>query len=352
MAEISIIIPVYNCEKYLTKCLESVVKQTFKDFEVLCVNDGSTDGSATIVEQFVQKDDRFRLINQENQGASAARNNGLRYVSGRYIMFLDADDWYEADACEKAYDAIISENADVALFSGIWEYTNQSVVNHALGDERLVLDEDACADLRRKMFGLVDGELGQIVKFDYLSLLYLKIYRTDIIREKGVLIPDIRQTGSFEDGLFNIYYFKYVKKAVYTGLPLYHYRKDNDTSITTRYNPNLPMQWEYLFSTLQSVIDDECLGEKCQKALNSRIAYSIVGIGGNCLNAPISNKQKRKAIKVYLRSEWYRKAIKNFPIKYTPLIWKPLFVFARWKWATCVYWLLSIIKKIRKNKNN
>ena len=352
MVDISIIIPVYNAEKYLEKCLQSVKEQTFSNFEVLCVNDGSKDDSVKIVEKFVQEDARFYLITQENQGASAARNNGLKHAQGQYIMFLDSDDWYEPEACEKAYEAITAENADVALFSGIWEYTNNSVINHALNDKRVVLEGEECIDFRRKMFGLIRDELGQIAKFDYLSLLYLKIYRREIIEQNNLQIPDIKKTGSFEDGLFNIYYFKYVQKAVYMGLPLYHYRKDNDTSITSRYNPKLIEQWEYLFATMKEIVLQENLSEKYKEALNNRIAFSIVGIGSNCINAPMKKTLKQKQIKEWLRGEEYKKAIKSFAISKVPLIWKPLFLFSKWRWGLAVYCLLALIRKIRKNRNN
>ena len=97
MPKISVIIPVYNVEKYLAECLTSVVNQTFKDIEIICVNDGSTDNSPKILEEFAQKDDRIRIINQENQGLSAARNTGLDVETGEYVSFLDSDDFVRTD---------------------------------------------------------------------------------------------------------------------------------------------------------------------------------------------------------------------------------------------------------------
>ena len=152
MCEISIIIPVYNCEKYIDKCLQSLREQTFKDFEVICVNDGSTDSSEKKVEAFVSKDFRFRLINQENGGASRARNVGVEHAKGQFIMFLDADDWYEKNACEMAYNAMISYNADVAMFSGIWEYSHKSETRHLFSDKIRSFNSDECKELRRRQF--------------------------------------------------------------------------------------------------------------------------------------------------------------------------------------------------------
>ena len=103
MPKISVIIPVYNVEKYLAECLTSVVNQTFKDIEIICVNDGSTDNSPKILKEFAQKDSRIKIINQENQGLSAARNTGLDVATGEYVSFIDSDftcSRYQVNSCD------------------------------------------------------------------------------------------------------------------------------------------------------------------------------------------------------------------------------------------------------------
>jgi len=96
----SFIVPVYNVEKYLRECLDSVLSQTYTGYEVICINDGSTDGSLTILEEYAEQNERIKIITQENQGLSAARNKGIREASGDYIFFLDSDDWIEPNALE------------------------------------------------------------------------------------------------------------------------------------------------------------------------------------------------------------------------------------------------------------
>lgn len=112
----SIIIPVYNVEKYLRECLESVLCQTYRDWEAICINDGSTDGSATILEEYAAKDSRFKVISQPNGGLSAARNSGLEAASGDYVLFLDSDDYLEKDALRIIADNLSDE--DLLCFSG------------------------------------------------------------------------------------------------------------------------------------------------------------------------------------------------------------------------------------------
>ena len=112
----SIIIPVYNVEKYLRDCLDSVLAQTYPDWEAVCVNDGSTDGSGTILEEYASKDSRFKVITKANGGLSSARNAGLERAEGDYVLFLDSDDWLEVKALEILANNTIGE--DMVCFSG------------------------------------------------------------------------------------------------------------------------------------------------------------------------------------------------------------------------------------------
>ena len=116
MPAISVIIPVYNVEKYLRECLDSVVNQTFRDIEIICINDGSTDGSPAILEEYAAKDIRIIIINQENSGQSVARNNGLKIAAGEYVAFLDSDDYMELNLCETAYQKAQQTGADIIMY--------------------------------------------------------------------------------------------------------------------------------------------------------------------------------------------------------------------------------------------
>ena len=124
MAEVSIIVPVYNVEKYLERCLDSLINQTFKDIEIICIDDGSIDNSGKILDEYAAKDSRIKVIHQNNAGLSVTRNNGMKIASGNYINFVDSDDWIDKDFIEKLYDAIIRNNADIAAASIIRKRQN------------------------------------------------------------------------------------------------------------------------------------------------------------------------------------------------------------------------------------
>jgi len=114
MSIISIIIPVYNVEKYLRQCLDSIVSQTFTDFECICVNDGSTDNSLSILQEYANKDKRLKIVSQKNEGNYSARNRGIKLSNSEYITFIDSDDWIENNYLEKLYSNI-TVNDDVVI---------------------------------------------------------------------------------------------------------------------------------------------------------------------------------------------------------------------------------------------
>ena len=125
----SIVIPVYNVEHYLRECLDSVLSQTYSDWEAICVNDGSTDGSSAILEEYAAKDSRFRMVSQKNAGTAAARNTGLKVANGDYIFFLDSDDWIEDRALQILTDNLNGE--DVLCFSGKRYFESTNTFNPA-----------------------------------------------------------------------------------------------------------------------------------------------------------------------------------------------------------------------------
>ena len=137
MSKVSIIIPVYNVEKYLDKCLKSVLNQTYKNIEIIVINDGSTDNSLKICKKY--KDKRIVLIDKENGGVSSARNKGLELASGKYITFVDSDDWLELDAIENMVSFIEKENVDFVRFcyqtAGVRQNSVSEAENKYIGSE-------------------------------------------------------------------------------------------------------------------------------------------------------------------------------------------------------------------------
>ena len=124
--EVSIIVPVYNVEEYLERCLESIINQTFKNIEVIALNNGSTDNSLNILLKYAEKDKRIKVIDNYNLGVSEARNNGIREANGKYIVFVDSDDWLDKDMIEIIYSNIVENDCDLVMCTYVREFGNHS----------------------------------------------------------------------------------------------------------------------------------------------------------------------------------------------------------------------------------
>jgi len=182
---VSIIIPVYNAEKYLRECLESILNQTYRNLEIICVDDGSTDNSAEIITEYQINDSRIRLIRQQNQYAGVARNNGVDVSSGEYVMFLDADDFFELELVEKMVNKISEHSADIAICRcyGLNEQTGENFeLAGALNMALLPKDKDCFSpeELSDCIFQLTAGWAWD------------RIYRSDFIRKNDLKFQSTR----------------------------------------------------------------------------------------------------------------------------------------------------------------
>jgi glycosyltransferase involved in cell wall biosynthesis len=125
---ISLIIPCYNAEFSLEKCLKSVIEQDYPTLEIIIIDDGSTDNSSKIYEEFQRKDQRIKIIKQENAGVANARNKGIKIANGEYLCFVDSDDWVEKNYCSELYRLLISENADISIIEASYENLDGEII--------------------------------------------------------------------------------------------------------------------------------------------------------------------------------------------------------------------------------
>ena len=339
---ISIIIPIYNAESYLEKCLDSVIGQTHQDLEIICVDDGSKDNSSVILKQYQEKDQRIVVHRQENQGLSGARNAGIRIARGEWCMFLDSDDWLETDCCQSVLDAA-KRNEDLVFFSYTREFANKSLPKHIFEEKEIIYDESNISSLYEILLFPNEEKISP-EKIDSLSTAWGKLYKTHIIKDNNILFVDTKKIGT-EDLLFNIYYFTYIKSVHYIPQCLYHYRKVENSSLSSANKPQLITQWENLFSFIQEWIAPMNNSDYL-KALSNRKAFSIIGIGLNLLFAHEGHIQQHRKLKSFMQKDWYRKAIRQLPLKNLPIHWKTFFLCDKLNMSTCVYIMLLMIYKI------
>ncbi|OFI45911.1 hypothetical protein BG262_06450 [Floricoccus penangensis] len=200
---ISIIIPVYNSEKYISRCLKSISEQKYKNFEVIVVDDGSTDSSAEIIKKYTETDDRIKYLYQDNQGVSVARNNGLGNITGKYVTFLDSDDYYESDRLQNFIDFGVGYDL---TFTGYKLTTDQGKLIKEFNRESSSINKSEVNDL------LVNDK----IVYGYC---WNKYYLADIIKYNSLLFK--KELDFAEDLIFNLEFaqksnnYKYLKDSSY-----------------------------------------------------------------------------------------------------------------------------------------
>ncbi len=346
---ISIIVPVYNAEKYISQCINSLCEQTYRHIEMICINDGSKDGSLRILSEYARQDPRVVIIDQTNQGVSAARNAGVQQASGEYVMFVDGDDWVEPSICQELLSMARNENADCVMCGYFKEFANRTDTEQTFkGTHIFRSKEEIDSNLRKKLFGLEGQALSRPEKGDGLSVCWRQLWRVEIC--KNIIFEDLAVIGTFEDGLFEIQAFGMCQTFVYIDRPLYHYRKDNENSITSTYRPNLTEQWSRLFLKIEKLALEDKNSQQLQSLLSNRIAVSIIGLGLNEISAQHSLWAKRRNIKQILSRKEYKAAYCRLDYSYFPIWWLVFFKMCKWQMPSVVLGLLLVIEKLRKGR--
>lgn len=343
---ISVIIPVYNVERYLAQCLDSVIRQTYENLEIICVNDGTRDSSRKILGHYAEKDCRIVVIDQENQGLSGARNTGLLYTHGKYVMFVDSDDWIELETCEEAVRAAEKHHADLVMWSYAREYDQKSKEKYMFWEDETVFEKaQVQSQLHRRLCGLLGEELRHPDYANAIETAWGKLYLTERIVDNHVEFVDTKEIGT-EDALFNLYALGYIERAVYLRRCYNHYRKTNQGSLTKTYNEKLFERWQRLFDYMEQYIQVNHLPAEYENALNNRIALSLLGLGLNIVGSDYSIGKKLELLNEVLYCNRYQRAYKNLDYSYFPLHWKLFYGCAKLRLSLGVYGLLVVIHRI------
>ncbi|MGF7118943.1 glycosyltransferase [Methanobacterium oryzae] len=245
MPKVSVIIPVHNVEKYLEECLNSLVNQTLKDIEIICVNDGSTDKSLEILEKFAAKDDRITIINQENQGAGAARNKGLKIARGEYLSFLDADDFFELDMLEKVYNFSSKNSLDIAVYGANTFNDKTSRIEK--------IDYDIRREYLPKKNIFNYNDFPKYVFNTFQNWAWNKLFKRTFILENNIQFQELFRT---DDLLFTCKALVKAKRISVLDAPLVYYRIEHDFH-SQNTNHKHPLDFYNAFIALKDFLIDE-----------------------------------------------------------------------------------------------
>lgn len=281
---ISIIVPIYNAEKYMKKCIDSILSQTLENIEIILVNDGSVDNSANIADKYSQLDKRVRVIHQNNSGPSVARNTGISVARGKYIGFVDSDDYIEKTMYEELFKSADKNNVQVAMCSYIenYIYKNESHIIKANLERGKVYDKP----------GIQSNIINTFAKnenYGFYSL-WNKIYLREWLIKSNLKMDESRDHG--EDWWFNINVFSKIDTFIYIDKELYNYIHINSNSLMSKYREN---QFELFLDgrlKMKEIMPIEYIEDN---DFNKRFVYEFSSYIIRTLKE-IDNKKRRKEL--------------------------------------------------------
>ena len=354
MALISIIVPVYNIdEKYLRKCIGSLIDQTFTDIEIVLVNDGSTNNSGEICDEYANIDYRIKLLHQDNKGVSAARNNGMKFASGDWITFVDADDWIELDFCEKLKNVILKyEDIDFLMFALKVNHLDKEFENPFWNEEFTFLNKESKEELQIQLLYKTISKFSP--PHNMVGVAVCKLYKAKFLKENNLTFKENLPLS--EDGVFAFHALEKSEKVIYINEFLYHYRKHSE-SATFKYRKDAVLDYTKGMKELENCLSIYNKGYQFYKALYFRAILNISAICNQLYCHKYNQEsfiEKIKGIRNLCKTHPYNTAIKKIGVRYyfekSTHFQKLKFLLLKSKAYTLYYYYTVLVNKYKAMK--
>ena len=341
---ISIIVPVYNTEKYLEECLDSICRQTYRDIEILLINDSSTDGSLAICESYAAGDSRISVYSKPNSGPSDTRNYGLDRAKGEYVMFFDSDDYAEPGLCEKLLSAMEADGTDLAMCGNYNVATARTSRRRLFDGNKAFFGDEYRDEILVPTLGPVGKRLRNPDKLDKLTPIWARLYRRDIIADNSIRFIDLKKIPS-ECVLFNLEYSLRAGSASYVDEALYYYRRNTGISQTKPYREGLWEKWSNWTVYMKSLLESQGSPDDLFEAYRSRLCCAVIPLGGNAMKKP-TRRERLAEMRYFLGQDALREAFDGFDCGSSPFYWRLFFYSAKKRRARLFYILTWSMRKI------
>lgn len=343
---ISVIVPIYNTEAYLSRCVGSIRQQSYSHLEIILVDDGSTDGCAKLSDKWSAEDRRIKVIHKQNAGQGLARNDGLEIAAGRYVTFIDSDDWISLTHVERLYDALREHEADAALGNHTRVTADGTCSQRLLPLREGVYDREAIVD--EIMLPLIGAEPEDSRDILVNSSVSMNLYSMDLIREKGIRFISERYAVA-EDFFFNVDFFQHAEKVVHTGESGYYYFQ-NSASTCEKYNPNRFERTLNYYGVIREKVSQYGLLDRAERRIWRSFLMKIRVAIRHIVQSDLSCGEKRRQIEAILNDSTVSAVLAAYPIEsYIPSM-RLLASRMRGKDVNGVYWLMYLRESARNTR--
>lgn len=342
--KVSIVIPVYKTDQYLRQCVDSLIAQTYKNLEIILVDDGSPDDCPELCDEYAMADSRIKVIHKNNSGISSSRKTGIEASTGDYITVVDSDDWIEPDMVEESINMAVKSESDCVIFPYIKEYSGKSI-SCAQFNSDAIFDLTASEDIiHSRVVGMKSTQLVNPANLDRFSTVWGKLYRRSFA-EKGRIVSE-RVVGTSEDTIFNLYALEGAKIS-YINKCFYHYRKTNPQSITARYKPDLTEKWDVMYDIMREYIDQSGRKDEYIPLFLNRVACGMIGLGLNEIGSTDGVFKKSRRLKTILNKPLYIEAFGKLDTSYCDAKWRLFFWLCKKRHTFMLALMLQIMNYLR-----
>lgn len=336
--KISIVVPVYNVEKYISDCIESVLNQSYDNYELILINDGSKDSSGKICDEYAQKHSNITVIHQENRGVAKSWSIGIDIAQGDYIIGLDSDDFWDKDLLERCVNMIKQYNADMVVFG----YKNYYTDTKEVKNNQLIVQSGVYSGKDKDI--ILDSCINRGC-FENRTALYLsrinKLIKVDLVKSNEKYCKE-----SFFYGEDNLYAIPNILDAesivVLADYFPYNYRI-NPTSITHKYHENLWSQFIELNKLTISILMDKGYDHLIKQVYNDSVFHCAISIN-NLFKGNLKSKECIKSIKMIINHEMVRKGLKNMNLQLMSYKEKVMVYLMRLKMYRTIYFIKKLVK--------
>ena len=335
---VTVVIPIYNVEKYLDRCVISIVNQTYKNIEIILVDDGSPDNCPQMCDEWAKKDERIRVVHKRNAGLGMARNSGLEIARGEYILFIDSDDYLDLSTIELCVSSALHNNSDVVIF-GRKDVDDDGVV----GEMNIKTNTDVFTgdEVQHTLLPAVFS-----YKMGFGVSAAGRMYRTDIFRKHNLRFKSEREIIS-EDAYFALELFSKDVTVSIVSKNLYHYYRRSD-SLTHTYRADRQLKNDAFLSQCVSLAEKEKLPKQVSTHLMVRYHLYTIAAIKQLMTSSLTKKEKKSAMRTIFDNKTFRDTLTKEVLSYEDFNLRLFYYSVKFR----CYFISDILLKIKLSKGN